>query len=174
MDIIKQPLYDLCYDRDKFIKYLINEKKVKSNYETILKIFQSFQNELIDNNRSLPTVKRRIQICRNQNDLEKLGIYFDSNETNSNSDNLIKNTNCLTDDEVKILAEISTEIGFSVASFPALVKINPMTLNDYNDDQHRIENSEELKKNKEEKPLLKKFEELIKRRKGIQEMLESQ
>ena len=152
----------------KFINYLINEKKIKSNYETILKIVKSLLNETSDNNRSLPTHK-----FSDPDDLEKLDIYFDPNEKNSDN-NLIKTIKYLTVDEVKVLAEISTEIGFSVASFQALVKLIPMTLSDYNDDNDLTENSEELKNNNEEKPLLKKFDELIKSRKETHEKLESQ
>ena len=76
-----------------------------------------------------------------------MDIYFDKNEPNIHD--LIQKINCLNDNEVKILAAISTAIGFLISSFQLLVsylkEIN--TDNDATFFKERAQLIEERKKN---------------------------
>jgi hypothetical protein len=109
LDIIRKPLYDLGYDTEKFIDFLLKEKNIKSNNETILQIFKCFESEPSGSN----------NFKRNQQELENFGIHFRQDE--ENGDSMIKKLNYLTEEQVKVLAEILKEIGFSISSFQLLV-----------------------------------------------------
>jgi hypothetical protein len=107
-EAIKTPLYDLCYDKHKFIKYLLEEKKIESTYETISKIFESFDDE----------AKSTTIEDRNQIEQEAFGIYFDED---GNIQNLMKKINYLSDTQIKVLVKILSEIGFAISTFQLLV-----------------------------------------------------
>ena len=108
MEVIKKPLYDLCYDKNKFIEYLIEKKEVASNEETISRIFQPF-----DDKAALKIIRKR-----NREQQETLGIYFDED---ANIEDMMRKINYLNEEEIKILVEILTKIGFSISNFQLLI-----------------------------------------------------
>jgi hypothetical protein len=87
LDIIRKPLYDFGYDREKFIDFLLKEKNIKSNNETILQIFKCFESEPSGSN----------NFKRNQQELENFGIHFRQDE--ENADTMIKKLNYLTEEQ---------------------------------------------------------------------------
>jgi hypothetical protein len=157
LEAIKKPLYDLCYDKDKFIKYLLEEKKIESNYETILRIFESFNDEA-----QLTTIKER-----NRTEQEAFGIYFDED---GNIQNLMKKINYLSDMEINVLVKIFSEIGFAISTFQLLVNYLEQITKCFNDmkkipllkerDKHIKEREQNLKKLNEFKEKITKLQNL--------------
>ncbi len=154
LDIVRKPLYDLGYDTEKCIEFLLKEKNIKSNNETIFKIFKCFESE--------PSGSYNFN--RNQQELENLGIHFRQDEENADS---IKKLNYLTEEQVKVLAEILKEIGFSISSFQLLVT--------YLKEIKAIESKDQANKNEKvvseqtsfgDERLIKKREKLIQERKN--------
>ena len=139
LEIVKKPLYDLCYVNEKFVDYLLRRENMKTDSKTLQAIFEKVELNNLSTN------------PRNREQLKQLGLlHYESDKA------LMNRLGCLYDHEVETFIRVSAEIGFSLPNFVSLL----LYLNEITKKTNIILNKEDGL----ERPFQLKLDSIIKRR----------